>query len=48
MSGEGATGQVYDAAGNPLIISEARGGYTRYDPARIKIPEVRRYKEKET
>ena len=40
MSGEGATGQVYDAAGNPLIISEARGGYTLYDPARIKIPEV--------
>ena len=40
MSGEGATGPAFDAAGNELRIGPARGSMTLYDPARIKIPEV--------
>ena len=41
MSGEGATGPAFDAAGNRLRIDMVRGGMTLYDPARIKIPEIR-------
>ena len=40
MSGEGATDQVYDAAGNPLIISDARGGQKLFNPANMKVPEI--------
>ena len=40
MSGEGATGQVYDATGNVITISDTRGSQKPYNPADIKVPEM--------
>ena len=40
MSGEGATGPAFDAAGNVLRISPARGGMALNNPANIKVPDV--------
>ena len=40
MSGGGATGPAFDAAGNALRISPARGGISLYDPSVMKTPEI--------
>ena len=40
MSGEGATGQVYDATGSVINISEARGSQKLFNPSDIKAPEI--------
>ena len=40
MSGEGATGQVYDATGNVINISDTRGSQKLHNPADIKVPEM--------
>ena len=40
MSGEGATGQVYDADGNVINVGEARGSLKLYNPSDIKTPEI--------
>jgi hypothetical protein len=40
MSGEGATGPAFDAAGNALRINPGRGGMALYNPANIKVPDV--------
>ena len=40
MSGEGATGQVYDATGSVINISATRGSQNLYNPADIKAPEI--------
>ena len=40
MSGEGATGQVYDATGSVINISDARGSQKLLNPADIKAPEI--------
>ena len=40
MSGGGATGPAFDAAGNALRISPARGGIALYDPSVMKTPEI--------
>ena len=40
MSGEGATGQVYDAAGSVINIGDARGSLKLYNPSDIKTPEI--------
>ena len=40
MSGEGATGPAFDAAGNELRIGPARGSTALYNPANIKVRDV--------
>ena len=44
MSGEGATGQVYDATGSVISISDARGSQKLFNPSDIKAPEIQEIK----